>query len=149
MVGPLNRMFYLFRILFLNILFISSGCFADNNLGLVTINNSKVSPSGNFLLELKIEDANDSKYYYFMITDIDKKNIFKCSEKYYLRFAYYLCWDEFNDVVWCYSGDLGAFFWYLDKNGNWIKNVYFSDNSNKNTPPNVLKSLRPNFFNNH
>jgi hypothetical protein len=115
----------------------------------VTIENKKQSPSGNFILELKEGDDNGINYYYFIISQTNDEIMYSCSDKFYKRFTYYLSWDDISDIVWCYSGDLGAFYWTAEDNKHWVKHTYFPNEiKNEYAPPEIFRKLRPAFFGN-
>jgi hypothetical protein len=141
----LNKLRTVFFIIFFLGLF---SCVSKNKFAkLVTIENRKLSPSGNFMLELKEGDDNGIKYYYFIIFQTNNGIIYSCSDKFYRRFTYYLSWDDISDIVWCYSGDLGAFYWIFEDNKHWVKHTYFPNKvKNEYTPPEIFRKLRPTFF---
>ena len=111
---------------------------------LVSENNSKNSPSGLYQLSLTLQNDNgqDYHYYSFKITDNNNNNVMYTSdEKYYRRHTLFLCWDDIEHIVWCYSGDIGTFYWINIEN-NWVKYPY---TYNENIPK-VLRELRSNVF---
>jgi hypothetical protein len=111
---------------------------------LVTENDSKFSPSGKYNLSLGIDRDENASFYYFTIT-LDDKIIYICDEKYYRRHTFFLCWDDREDIVWCYSGDIGSYYW-INENDEWKKYTFYGENANNVTPPNILKILRPRSF---
>jgi hypothetical protein len=107
-------------------------------------NNSKISPSGEYELLLDIGYNKKSPFYYFIIKKNDNV-IYTCDEKFYNRHTFFLCWDDISDIVWCYSGDIGTFYW-VNENNVWKKYSYFNENVYNLIPPNILNKLRPNYF---
>jgi hypothetical protein len=110
--------------------------------GLVLENNSRYSPSGNYKLTLLVEkDDNNREYYYFTISSYNNDILYTSDEKYYKRHTLFLLWEDNEDIVWCYSGDIGTFYWIYE-NGFWEKHY----NNPDVEVPEILKKLRPNIF---
>ena len=119
----------------------------DNEL--VTVNHNKISPSGSY--ELILIYDNENYYYYFKILGKNNNMVYINEERFYRRHALFICWDEKEDIVWCYSGDIGTYYW-INENNEWKKHAYFTENiqyeenENNITPPKIFKKLRPNRF---
>jgi len=110
---------------------------------LVTENNSTYSLSGKYKLSLHSGSDNNVQYYYFTISS-DNTVLYTSDEKYYKRFTLFLSWDDNADIVWCYSSDIGTYYWVYE-NGNWEKYTY-AHNKGIMQVPNVFRKLRPKYF---
>ena len=89
-----------------------------------TVGHSAISPSGKYRLDVFLEES-DSRYYFVIVDVKSGEELYKYEgyngyELYALHTTWFI-WDGDNaeeDVVWCYSGDLGLFYWRLEGD-NW------------------------------
>jgi hypothetical protein len=117
----------------------------EDSSRLVSENCSKYSPSGKYKLSSFIGTDNNLQYYYFTVS-YNNNVVYTSTEKYYRRFTFFLCWDDKEDIIWCYSGDIGAYYW-INENDSWNQYTYFSNNGDTNIePPAILRKIRPQFF---
>ncbi len=86
-----------------------------------TIGHGAVSPSGKYRLEIFLDNSN----YYFTIVDVKTgKEVYKYWNGKYdfnMMCTTWFMWDGDNlkdDIVWCYSEELGVFCWKNEK-GRW------------------------------
>ncbi|GMO38501.1 MAG: hypothetical protein Ta2B_18110 [Termitinemataceae bacterium] len=144
---------FLINLLIINIYTVNANDKIDNeedekNKYLVLEDDYKISPSGTY--KLFLNSNGDERYFTFYITGIDDNIVFIEKERYYKRFTFFLCWDDNLDIVWCYSGDMGTYFW-TNKDDTWEKNDYYMNKRNGYNPPyinppHILKKLRPKYF---
>jgi hypothetical protein len=114
---------------------------------LVALGQPRSSPSGEYALVL--DEKSGEKFHYYAVSILDKAGgvACLCPEKFLTRHSLFLCWADDADVAWCYSGDLGIFYWSRDAAGTWRESAYKIDGGPGGVkPPIALKSLRPSFF---
>lgn len=124
----------------------------DSNINmseLASTTNPVVSPSGKYQLNVKevfLEGCRQRRFYISAVSEGKKaaKNIFISKDTFRTRDSLFFTWGK-RDSVWVYSGDLGAFFWECDNEGNWSKHVY-EINQDSYSAPDILKKLRPKYF---
>jgi len=108
---------------------------------LVNEEKSAVSPSGKYMLSLEPYDDNGVRSYKVKVESGETAIISDaCYRK---RDVIYALWDDESDRVWLYSGDLGYFYWDIERD-RLIKNVYLKNSDVK--VPEALKTLRPRDF---
>jgi hypothetical protein len=93
---------------------------------------------------MKIEESRQSaaQYQNFVVESIAGASVFRCPDAFSVRHTVFFTWDQ-ADRVWVYSGDVGAFYWQLEENGEWVKGTYRGPPPD---PPQVFKELRPKWF---
>lgn len=98
-----------------------------------------VSPSGKYLLEILNGYNGVVHYKRFNISSLEKKydpEVIYCSkDTFRIRDELYFTWDDEKDVVWVFSGDVGAFYWE-ENDSEWVKYE-----KGKKEYPNNLKKL--------
>ena len=129
------------------------GCSNDNdrestkqNGQFEDISSSFPSFSNNYEAILEEFDDNGVKSYRLYITDINNTDTTKYEADiiFRARDKNYIFWADNEDTLWCYSGDVGTYFWII-KNDSWEKKSYF-ENKDKIVPQ-ALKEARPNKYN--
>lgn len=122
------------------------GCFQQSNAmnNLSAISQPQVSPSGKYYLKV-IEGYNDVQCYRFEIVEKgNDKVVFLSGDCFRARDVNFFMWDDAQDIVWVYSGDIGTFFWVKDAYNQWSKHIYvFGEGKGV---PELLKKLRPQFL---
>jgi hypothetical protein len=114
---------------------------------LVAIGTPRKSPSGEFSLALDERVRDSSHCYVVSIRDGTDAVVFAPAEKFITRHSLFLCWADGEDVAWCYSGDLGIYYWKRDASGAWVEAVYDVGGEGRGSePPAALKALRPSSF---
>lgn len=108
-----------------------------------TPTNEVLSPSGDFKLVVKESEKDGMEHWYFTVKDTNNKEIFISNSHYRTRDALIFCWDS-SGRIWVYSGDLGTFIWQKNDEQEWEK---FSYSMKLFDPPEILKRLKPQFFN--
>jgi hypothetical protein len=146
-LGP-RRIAVSFNAILLALSLVIAAC--DRPVGserLVAIGQPRESPSGNFSLALDEKGGGGSHRYAVSIHDGTGAVVLACPGKFFTRHTLFLCWADGEDIAWCYSGDLGAFFWARDAAGAWREGIYeVGVDGGGAEPPDVLKKLRPSFF---
>ena len=74
------------------------------------------SPSENYVYSIQEEDT----YVLVGIYDTEGNLLFMDDEKYYKRFHLIVEWQEDDDILWVYSGDIGVYCIFA-KNNEWQK----------------------------
>jgi len=116
---------------------------ADDKL--VNENNNVLSPSGEYSLEMAITIQNNVRGFNFIVKKSSVNEIvFESNEFFRLRDETYLFWGDDN-TIWVYSGDVGTLYWEKSS-GLWTKKIY-ADNKEKVKVPELLKRLKPQYFN--
>ena len=111
---------------------------------LVTEQNSVVSPSGEYILEIyKSHDGSVTGFHIKVSSFQEGKEVFRSEEFFAFRHVNFLTWGE-NDAFWIYSGDLGVFYWEKTDT-SWVKKGYI-ENKGEIDAPDILKKLRPRSF---
>lgn len=112
---------------------------------IVTEANPVMSPSGLYILEMLVKDADGVSSFNFLIKDSNSDSeILTCEEYYRLRDVTYLLWGD-ADTVWVYSGDVGTFYWEKSADG-WEKKSYAENKGNIEVPQ-LLQELKPTYYN--
>lgn len=123
-----------------------------------TTSEPQKSPSGLYELEI-VEGRDDAHYLQFQVLSTTRKSgsemIYKTvetvlapEEKFYTRHRTYIMWDDEEDRVWVYSGDIGIFFWDISDSGKGKKQVCIPYGENVRDVPIFLKEvLRERFHN--
>jgi hypothetical protein len=94
------------------------------------------SPSGSFEYRIQEEDT----YVLVGIYDDAGELLFLDDEKYYKRFAFIVEWQEDDDVLWIYSGDIGDYC-LIHKNNKWQKVLRNSEYIVGKPPKRIAKKL--------
>jgi len=95
------------------------------------------SPSGKYNYLLENKDASFILYIYE-----DKSLIFFDDQLYRRQDRFFITWHEECDILWLYSGDIGTYYFYFEKD-KWNKGT-FSDGRMKNIDiPIALKNAVP------
>lgn len=110
---------------------------------LATIDAPAFSPSGRFLLHVVSEVKGGSRFHSFQVTDRLSEEIYTSGENFDIRHQLFFLWDDKEDIVWVYSGDVGTFFWRKDPSSQeWTKSTYARS---KRSAPMFLKRERPQY----
>jgi uncharacterized protein YcfL len=99
-----------------------------------------VSPSGRYILNVPIEEADEGKNHYWRVTISDNKGtiVFKDDSPLFARFNVYWYWDK-SDRVWLVNSDNGnTYYWEVDENGQWQRTQWQKENSKGLVPPREL-----------
>lgn len=103
-----------------------------------------VSPSGDYLLELTIPDPAQDSMVSFAIKNRNNEVVFVPHMAFSNRSTTFFLWDDNEERVWVYSGDIGTFFWEIsDDDKRW---KHFSYAKEKVEAPQFLKDTRPSSF---
>jgi len=102
-----------------------------------------ISPSGKYKFVLQEFDNNGIKSYTLRIIKNDNKDLTELDIIFRARDNNYVCWADNDDILWCYSGDIGSYYWIYDNN-MWNKKSYAEDKNVK--VPKLLLDLRPDAF---
>ena len=106
-----------------------------------------MSPSQEYSLEIAMAKEDNVRGFHFIVRNaMDNDEIFKCEDFYRLRDVSFLFWGD-DDTIWLYNGDVGTFYWEKpSESEEWIKKDY-AENKDTVTVPEMLKELRPKYFN--
>lgn len=126
--------------------------FKHNNsnrfIGLAFPGIPQISPSENYQLQVVKEFNGSENYYRFDIIKtrqdgLDPEIVYRSKDTFRTRDTTYFTWDDTDDKVWVYSGDIGTFYWSKISDTAWEKHIY----TEKIIPvPKIFKKLRPKFF---
>ncbi len=124
-----------------------TGCYEQSNTmnKLATVSKSQISPSGKYLLSV-LEGYKEVRCHQFEIKEQDTgKVIFRSNDCFRIRDKNFFLWDDGQDIVWVYSGDLGIFYWTKNTSVQWIKYVYVygEDKGAPKLLKELLKKLLP------
>ncbi|MDR0488425.1 MAG: hypothetical protein LBG99_03325 [Propionibacteriaceae bacterium] len=115
-----------------------------NNHELFDYDGPFVSPSGQY--EAVIENYDDDgvrSYKLFIVTVDGSEPPFEADLIFRARDKNYVYWADEEDIVWGYSGDVGAYFW-VKEDGFWVEKSYADHQDAK--VPQGLKDARPKYF---
>ncbi len=102
------------------------------------------SPSGKYLLEIMNGYNGVFHYKTFSISltedETNPKVIYTSNERYRIRDELYFTWDDSEDIVWVYSGDVGVFYWEYSDNG-WEKH----EKGERDYPESLKTNIKQNF----
>ena len=111
-------------IILIGIMTFLSGCSGQQNIT-YTYEEPIISPSGKYQIEILNGYNGIIHYKRFNIASLENKSdpeIIYCStDTFRNRDRTYFVWEDNKDIVWVYSGDVGAFYWELNDQGEWIK----------------------------
>lgn len=119
----------------------------ENNMfeaQIVTEDNSVISTSGEYILEMLKRTVDGIPSCSFSVKDKGGLTLYECDDSFRLRDTVYILWGDHN-TVWVYSGDVGTFYWEESDDG-WVRKSYI-DNKDNVVVPEVLKQLRPEYYN--
>jgi len=115
-----------------------------------TTSEPQKSPSGLYELQI-VEGRDDAHYLQFQVLSTTRQSdseIYKTvetvlvpEEKFYTRHRTYIMWDDEEDRVWVYSGDVGIFFWDMAASGQWEKQICIPRGENVRDVPIFLKEV--------
>ena len=94
------------------------------------------SPSGSYEYRIREEDT----YVLVGVYDDTGNLLFLDDEKYYKRFAFIVEWQEDDDILWIYSGDIGDYC-LIHKNNKWQKVLCDSEQIVGKPPKRIAKKL--------
>jgi hypothetical protein len=95
------------------------------------------SPSGKYIYLVENEDAN------YAISIYENNDLlFSDNQLYRTQDRFFIAWHEEYDILWLYSGDIGTYYFYFEKE-RWNRGA-FSDGTMKGEDiPTALKSAVP------
>lgn len=127
------------------------GCTKENggkamkqNGSLASLDYPLVSQSGKYEAVIEAFDDDGVRSFKLFISDINNNDSpYEADITFRTRDRNYVFWADEEDILWCYSGDIGTYFW-LKENGTWTKKIY-ADNPEAIVPQ-ALKEARPNKY---
>lgn len=107
-----------------------SGCAPTNTL--INQKQDSSSPSTKYIVSVPIERADDeNKYWFVTIKNVAGETIYKDEGKEFsAKLQVYWIWDA-ADRLWLYSTDTGRVYVWIEKEGNWEKNLWGFGRSNR------------------
>lgn len=114
------------------------------NGSLADLNYPLISPSGNYEAIIEAFDDSGVRSFRLFISDLKiNDSPYQAEITFRLRDSNFIFWADEADILWCYNGDIGTYFW-LKENGAWTKKGY-ADNPEAKVPQ-ALKEARPNRY---
>ena len=110
-------------LLALCVMVLFSGCAAQNTL--INQKQDSSSPSTKYIVSVPIERADDGNRYWFVtLKDVAGEAVYKDEGKEFsAKLQVYWIWDA-GDRLWLYSPDTGRVYVWINKEGNWEKNLW-------------------------
>lgn len=86
---------------------------------LVSEQQSQLSPSGKFTASVEVEVAKGKPAWRVIVKDGQRRDVFRSGSSFSTRHRTVVTWEEREDRLWIYSGDVGTIVIGSDAHGVW------------------------------
>lgn len=91
----------------------------EQESALVNEQHSEPSPSGKFTASALLEDATGKPALRVLVKDAEQREVFRTAAAFSTRHRTVITWEEREDRLWIYSGDVGTIVIGKDAQGAW------------------------------
>ncbi len=96
-----------------------AGCNRAEASALVNEQQSQPSPSGKFSASAELEDPKGKPALRVFVKDGQQREVYRSQAAFSTRHRTIITWEEREDRLWIYSGDVGTIVVAKDAQGNW------------------------------